>query len=155
MPAGATVPTSVWTVEDALTDERLLDARQGYVEEGIRSMLVVPWRLGPAISGTIVFYWRIPRAFTPDDEAYACALCNMSAAALNRLELQEQGAREKRRLAFLAEASAVLASSLDYEATLERVAQLAVPEIADWCTVHILEDGIASRLAVAHEPIRQ
>jgi PAS domain S-box-containing protein len=35
----------------------------------------------------------------------------------------------------LAEAGRVLASSLDYEATLEQVAMLAVPELADWCGV--------------------
>jgi signal transduction histidine kinase/ActR/RegA family two-component response regulator len=34
---------------------------------------------------------------------------------------------------------------------LERVAQLAVPELADWCTVHIIEeDGALKQIAVAH-----
>jgi PAS domain S-box-containing protein len=57
----------------------------------------------------------------------------------------------KQRLAFLAEASSVLASSLDYEATLANVAQLAVPHLADWCAVYILkEDGSIAPLAVAH-----
>ncbi|MEG4520376.1 MULTISPECIES: PAS domain S-box protein [unclassified Microcoleus] len=52
---------------------------------------------------------------------------------------------------FLSEASAVLASSLDYQTTLERVAQLTVPELADWCTVHIVEeDGSIEQIAVAH-----
>ncbi|HEX9440151.1 MAG TPA: ATP-binding protein, partial [Roseiflexaceae bacterium] len=52
---------------------------------------------------------------------------------------------------FLAEASNVLAASLDYETTLERVTGLAVPDLADWCAVHILEeDGAIRRLAVAH-----
>jgi PAS domain S-box-containing protein len=52
---------------------------------------------------------------------------------------------------FLSEASAVLASSLDYQTTLERVAQLTVPELADWCTVHIIEqDGAIEQIAVAH-----
>jgi len=52
---------------------------------------------------------------------------------------------------FLSEASAVLASSLDYQTTLERVAQLTVPELADWCTVHIIEeDGSIEQIAVAH-----
>lgn len=52
---------------------------------------------------------------------------------------------------FLSEASAVLASSLDYQTTLERVAQLTVPELADWCTVHIVEeDGTIDQIAVAH-----
>jgi PAS domain S-box-containing protein len=40
---------------------------------------------------------------------------------------------------FLAEASTVLASSLDYELTLATVARLAVPRFADWCLVHVLE----------------
>jgi serine phosphatase RsbU (regulator of sigma subunit)/PAS domain-containing protein len=39
---------------------------------------------------------------------------------------------------FLGEVSKALSSSLDYEATLERVARLAVPEIADWCAVDLL-----------------
>src|SRR3954467_6228294 len=36
-------------------------------------------------------------------------------------------------LEFVANASALLARSLDYETTLREVARLAVPEIADWC----------------------
>ncbi len=52
---------------------------------------------------------------------------------------------------FLSEASAVLASSLDYQTTLERVAQLTVPQLADWCTVHMIEeDGAIEQIAVAH-----
>ncbi|HEX5315215.1 MAG TPA: histidine kinase dimerization/phospho-acceptor domain-containing protein, partial [Candidatus Kapabacteria bacterium] len=51
----------------------------------------------------------------------------------------------------LTEASELLASSLDYERTLTRVAQLAVPSIADWCAVDIVnEKGEIDRLAVAH-----
>ena len=42
-------------------------------------------------------------------------------------------------LAFLAEASAVLSASLDYEATLVRLAELAVPRLADWCVVHLAD----------------
>ena len=62
-------------------------------------------------------------------------------------------ARKQQEIArqFLAEASAVLASSLDYELTLQQVADLAVPHIADWCGVDIREeDGSISQLAVAH-----
>lgn len=52
---------------------------------------------------------------------------------------------------FLSEASAVLASSLDYQTTLEQVAQLTVPKLADWCTVHIVEeDGSIDQIAIAH-----
>jgi PAS domain S-box-containing protein len=52
---------------------------------------------------------------------------------------------------FLAEASALLASSLDYEETLRSVAHLAIPALADWCAVDIrLADGSVRRLATAH-----
>jgi PAS domain S-box-containing protein len=70
--------------------------------------------------------------------------------------VQEQTARTlaeaaQRRSTFLAEVSEMLASSLDYEQTLQSVAQLAVPYFADWCAVDLLnEDGSISRVAVAH-----
>jgi len=52
---------------------------------------------------------------------------------------------------FFAEASTVLSSSLDYHETLATVARLAVPTLADWCAVDIMEeDGIFKRLAVEH-----
>ncbi|HEX5501919.1 MAG TPA: ATP-binding protein, partial [Thermomicrobiales bacterium] len=60
------------------------------------------------------------------------------------------------RLAFLAEASALLAASLDYRTTLENVARLAVPHLADWCVIDIVEeDGRITPLATAHgDPAR-
>ncbi|MDO9016706.1 MAG: PAS domain S-box protein [Deltaproteobacteria bacterium] len=52
---------------------------------------------------------------------------------------------------FLAEAGALLASSLDYRATLTAMARLAVPEMADWCVIDLLDDaGALERLTVAH-----
>ncbi|WP_435010975.1 ATP-binding protein [Tundrisphaera lichenicola] len=59
--------------------------------------------------------------------------------------------RAEGMLGFLAEVSKVLASTLDYESTLTAVARLAVPHVADWCVVDMLErDGSTRRLAVAH-----
>jgi PAS domain S-box-containing protein len=52
---------------------------------------------------------------------------------------------------FLLEAGAELASSLDYRRTLASIARLAVPAMADWCSVHILEpDGTIRELETAH-----
>ncbi|MDQ3516993.1 MAG: ATP-binding protein, partial [Gemmatimonadota bacterium] len=52
---------------------------------------------------------------------------------------------------FLAEASSVLASSLDYETTVQRVAELAVPVLGDWCGVDLVDEhGMLRQLAVAH-----
>lgn len=47
----------------------------------------------------------------------------------------------RRRSAFLAQAATVLGSSLDYETTLEEVARLAVPFLADVCVIDLLEGG--------------
>ena len=51
---------------------------------------------------------------------------------------------------YLSRASEVLASSLDYETTLAQLARVIVPQLADWCAVHIVENGEARQLAVAH-----
>lgn len=58
--------------------------------------------------------------------------------------------REQLRTEFLARATAELNSSLDYTATLANIARLAVPAIADWCAVDVVENGEVRRLAVAH-----
>ena len=61
--------------------------------------------------------------------------------------------RKQREIAasYLAEAGAVLGRSLDVEKTLQEVAELAVPDLADWCGVHLVEDdGEIAQVAVAH-----
>ncbi|TAK08644.1 MAG: PAS domain S-box protein, partial [Candidatus Manganitrophaceae bacterium] len=64
----------------------------------------------------------------------------------NRFLIQERISRTEaeeaqQRMSFLAEASTLLASSLDYETTLASVARLAVPYLADGCVVDILEEN--------------
>ena len=51
----------------------------------------------------------------------------------------------------LARAGELLASSLDYERTLQQVAELAVPQLADWCAVALPDGhGFIRTVAVAH-----
>jgi signal transduction histidine kinase/ActR/RegA family two-component response regulator len=55
-----------------------------------------------------------------------------------------------RRLSFLGEASAMLGASIDYETTLKSLARLAVPELADWCIVDVVDvRGDLRRVAVS------
>jgi hypothetical protein len=61
-----------------------------------------------------------------------------------------QRVRDEEAQRFLTTASELLAESLDYEATLENVAQLAVPTLADWCTIHIRHEGGLRRVGSAH-----
>jgi serine phosphatase RsbU (regulator of sigma subunit)/PAS domain-containing protein len=55
------------------------------------------------------------------------------------------------RADFLARSGAILDASLDYEETLRAVAQIAIPEVADWCAVSVLDDdGVLQEVATAH-----
>ncbi|CAN5783130.1 hypothetical protein BH24ACT2_BH24ACT2_06440 [soil metagenome] len=53
-------------------------------------------------------------------------------------------------LAFLAKASAVLGATLDYEKTLRELAELAVPRLADWCIVYLVDEDALRPVATAH-----
>jgi K+-sensing histidine kinase KdpD len=57
--------------------------------------------------------------------------------------------REHERRLLLAEVGSTLDRSLDYETTLSTVAHRMVPQLADWCSVYMLEDGSLRRIAMA------
>lgn len=55
------------------------------------------------------------------------------------------------RLRYIAQISSLLSTSLDYEETLEQIAKISVPQLADWCSVDILnEDNSIRRLPIAY-----
>jgi len=54
------------------------------------------------------------------------------------------------RWAMISKVSAILAESLHADKTLEDVARLLVPEFADWCTLHVMDDGGVRRAVVVH-----
>jgi GAF domain-containing protein len=86
----------------------------------------------------------------PAESERLSLLADTCAQAFERVQARAEADERAEKLAFLAAASAELASSLDYQATLATVARLAVPTIADWCAVEILVDGRLRTLAVAH-----
>jgi PAS domain S-box-containing protein len=96
--------------------------------------------------------------FGENEQAFLTALAHQCAQALERARLYDaessarrQAEASQHRSAFLSKASAILSSSLDYEATLTNLARLAVPRIADWCMVELAggaETG-SSQLVVA------
>jgi PAS domain S-box-containing protein len=86
-------------------------------------------------------------------------LNNLTGVVENGLLVRAWGTQtdvtERRRAeeaqSFLAEASDMLSSSLDYRETLSSMARLVVPTLADWCVVDVLdENGSLERLAVEH-----
>jgi PAS domain S-box-containing protein len=109
--------------------------------------------------GALGFSFGESRPFDDDHQTFLMALAHQCAQALDRARLfqAERSARaaaeaSERRSAFLAEASAVLASSLDYQATLAPVADLVVPRVADWCLVQLADHEGASNapFVIAH-----
>jgi signal transduction histidine kinase/PAS domain-containing protein len=66
----------------------------------------------------------------------------------NDISEQRRSAAEQH---FLADASRQLSASLDYEETLRRVVALAVPEMADWSVLDVMDaDGQLTRLGSVH-----
>ena len=68
-----------------------------------------------------------------------------------RKKMEEERARLLVRQSFLAKASSILISSLDYRATVKNLANLVTPAIADWCSVDLLDEhGSLERLSSSH-----
>jgi len=71
--------------------------------------------------------------------------------AINIIEDVTEAKDAELRQRFLAEAGQLLASSLDPQQTLERVAHMIVPRLADWCAIDMVdESGDPVSVAVAH-----
>src|SRR3954467_12352896 len=66
-----------------------------------------------------------------------------------RRQLLERERAGRRRASFLARAGELFESSLDYEATLRNVASIVVPEIVDWCAIHVVDGAGEIRLVAA------
>jgi len=125
--------------------------RAAHAREGTRSMMALPLRYGERVLGTLVLYYRDPRQFTEAEKSSASLLANIAAAAVGTANLYQAQRRLAEDHRFVAEASELLASSLDYETTLANLATLAVPRFADWCAIDMVgEDGSIQRLTVAH-----
>ncbi len=89
-------------------------------------------------------YWLLTKATLYED-------ANGEKLAINIIEDVTEAKDAELRQRFLAQTGQLLATSLDYEQTLERVAQLVVPRLADWCGIDMLdEQGEMHQVAVAH-----
>jgi len=141
--------TDPFIAEDVFSAPALRERLAVYAQEGVRSMMSMP--LGPdgAANVALVLYYRAPHHFTDVEVETVRALGNMAAAALTTAELYDQQRRTREHAAFLAEASAALSDSLEFETTLHTVARLAVPRVADSCAIHLLDHDERIRLVAA------
>ncbi|HYV55941.1 MAG TPA: ATP-binding protein [Candidatus Nitrosopolaris sp.] len=121
------------------------------------SVMIVPLAARGRILGAITFVsTESSRRYDRSDLSLAEELARRAALAADNALLYREARAAERRAAFLAEASRMLADSLDYTTTLGSVVRLAVPFLADWCTAVLLqEDGSLRQVAEAHvDPAR-
>ncbi len=118
---------------------------------GIRSLVAIPLVVEDDVIGVFHAGSTERAHFAPEDARLLELIADRLALAISQAALSETERETQERLAFLGEASAVLASSLEFGDPLARVAELAVPRLADWCAVDVVaDDGTIERVAVAH-----
>ena len=163
LPLTATTPlaTAIRTGEPVFIAggaERFAILGDARVDARVRAVAIAPLGAEGRKLGGLAFLFDHPRPFAADDRAFLFTLARHCAQALTRARLYQaqrdaraEAEAAQRWLSFLADAGAVLSASLDYETTLQRVAQLAVPPLADWCTVSVAdEDGAIVQMGHAH-----
>jgi len=115
------------------------------------SLAILPLAVGGSPFGAISLSFTDPREFDPEERAFLVAAVQQAAYAIDQARLYDTQRKTSERLTFLVDASQLLSTSLEPETTMERLAALAVPRLADWCAVDLVdEDGKIRNVAVAH-----
>jgi len=114
------------------------------------SAMVVPLIADDHPLGALFLVRRHPQYFSAEEFSHVKILADMASLAIRRALNVETIRKMQVEGRFLSEASEVLASSLDYPTTLRTVVQLAVPRIADWCAIHLMEKGKFRTAEIAH-----
>jgi serine phosphatase RsbU (regulator of sigma subunit) len=124
---------------------------------GFQAAACLPMRVEDRDLGALVFSFLVPRAFSAEEREYLLAVTALCAQALDRARLlvAEQEARSAAerqldRTMFLARAGRLLQAPMSVEHRLRRLADLAVPGVADWCAVHLVRNGRVDQMTVAH-----
>jgi serine phosphatase RsbU (regulator of sigma subunit)/anti-sigma regulatory factor (Ser/Thr protein kinase) len=119
--------------------------------EPLHSLLTVPFQAEGRVTGMLAVAAAEPDRFTKADLARVQDVADRVALPLERARLAEHDRIRRARLSFLAEASDLLAGSLDQEKTIALAAQLVVPRLAAWCAALLPgENGELSPAYVWH-----
>jgi PAS domain S-box-containing protein len=159
---GATLPLHAlesgqpFCVSDLTADPRF--ALGGAALSGVRSAVVFPVRFADQVVGVVEMLSTERRAADPE----LVELVEAVSAPVGELLVAHERASERERLvaeleqarrdqAFLLDASRVLAEASDYRDTLRRLAEVAVPTLADLCIIDVLDENSRfRRLACQH-----
>ncbi|HXH84748.1 MAG TPA: GAF domain-containing protein, partial [Candidatus Tectomicrobia bacterium] len=130
--------------------ERRFVARPWFRGQGLTSAMELPILFGDSLLGVIGFFGERPFEQRPEIREMLDGFLAQAALAMRNARMYEDALRRQERTAFLAEAGALLASSLEYERTLVDLTRLVVPRLADSCALDMVAGGAIRRLAVAH-----
>jgi serine phosphatase RsbU (regulator of sigma subunit)/anti-sigma regulatory factor (Ser/Thr protein kinase) len=130
--------------------EDLADAPQvpaPLAEAGMRSAVSVPVLTDGRLTGLLTVASATPGRFSHDDAVRLHLAAAQLARPLDRARITELERRRRGWLSYLAEASDLLAGTLEPQATVAVLAQLVVPRLATWCAVHMVDERGRPRLA--------
>ncbi len=118
----------------------------------------LPLRVEDRDLGAIVLSFDTPHLFRADERAHLHAVAALCAQALDRARLlvvehsaRVAAERQRDRMEFLARTARLMEAPLSVEERLQRLADLVVPELADWCAVHLVRADEVEQVAVAHD----
>ncbi|MEO7086918.1 MAG: ATP-binding protein [Gemmatimonadaceae bacterium] len=138
-----------------------LGGEGGWTTEQLQGRVL--WDTYPMVLGTVFEHEmkrsmteRVPvtfEGFRPETGRWTEAFCYPMPGGGLAVQWKNITARKRADEAtyYLARSADVLASSLDYNATLDALAKLIVPRLGDWCAIDLIEvDGSVRQLAIAH-----
>ncbi|MEO6715541.1 MAG: SpoIIE family protein phosphatase [Mycobacteriales bacterium] len=114
--------------------------------QGLRCAVAAPLVVEGKMIGSLHVAARRVSAFETDDGVRLAQVSDRIALAVERARLSELDRRRRGWLAYVAEASDLLAGTLELDRTLALVAQLVVPALGEWCAIHLLQEGGESTL---------
>ncbi|RZS91274.1 PAS domain S-box-containing protein [Motilibacter rhizosphaerae] len=130
----------VWVGSVAERDE--LFPRLRGLDWGPHGLAVIPLVVEDVVLGALTLGFASPGARLPEPSwEFLSAFADTCAQALDRARSAERVEAANRKLAFLADVTDLLGDTVDVERSLGGVSRLAVPELADLCVFHLLEDG--------------
>ncbi|WP_437654390.1 GAF domain-containing protein [Sorangium sp. So ce1182] len=132
--------------------------------DDIQALAVLPIVAHGELLGGLSFSFASERSWNAEEREFLLSVAAQCASALDRARLLEQERKARARaemlatelerqqatLRLLSEAGAALSNSLDHEVRLAHLTHLAVPTLADWCAVDMLNGGVIERVAVHH-----
>jgi signal transduction histidine kinase/ActR/RegA family two-component response regulator len=119
------------------------------------ALAAIPLAVAGRVVGVLGATFDSPEDLDEDVRVFALALVRHCAQAIDRARLYEAERRANQRLTLLARAGELLSASIDYEATLDAVARVALPSLGDYCFFDVREAGGVRRILRARDEAGQ